>query len=589
MVEGKTMSRYSMRSTRALAPLLLACAGAALAAPVRTSDFFAPDKALTRSVVRLLDALRRAERPDHAAAQQDLEMALVEVDDDFAAARANSAGPFTGGGNPEREKAAAIQILRSMAHRKLEKQNLITRTLKGLVRPPPRFTATEIAGIPMVERGDPSRPVVALTFDDGPQPPYSTRVLDVLAKHGVPATFFVVGQMAKKNPKILQRIHQEGHELAHHSWSHPRMTELQADQIRVQIEKTDAVFADVLPRLGPITMFRLPFQVGSKSKRVQAELAKRYDYLIDWTVDSKDYQNLSAKQLYEGIRKQSRKNGAIILFHDRRPQTAEAVDLLIADLRLNGFGFATVSEIMGTDLAGRRLDSLVEGIGLLLRGRFKEAARTFGNFTLKYPDSPAAPVALYASYQLAEWLSRPKAGKLKEALVKRFPESLVSKFVQGQLASWQEFQPGGQTDVRSKRGLPPIKETLEPVLPEADPADPFAGLEPVEDELGGGGGAPPPAEPAPEGPPVLPSVASGARPPPPPSGARPPPPVVPPPRAKFPGRVHPAQALRLQARRGKTYDNLELFQAEDPTPLPDPFYDPQPRLDGSHMIDPRHF
>lgn len=582
------------------------------APPLKTSDFFADDTELTEGIMRLADAVARADRPDTIEAANDLDRAVEFFEKQFQRSKSRGLGPLSEGGNPGREGTAALFLLKALALHRLGQTREVRSELAGLRRPPPRFVSKDLAGIPVVERGDPTRKVVALTFDDGPERPHTVEVLDVLKKHQVPATFFVVGRAARARPELLRRIHEEGHEVGQHSYTHPKLTQLDTAGIQEEIRRTDEVFSKVLPEVAPTTLFRLPYQVGSKSKIVQSVLAKRFDYLIDWSVDSKDYAAGSTQEILSNTLPGARQNGAILLFHDRRPHTAEAVDTLISTLKPEGWQFVTVSDAMGTDAAGRRLDVLVEGIEKVGAGKLREAARALGNFTLEHPTSKAAPAALFCSYFLARWIERPKADKLREALQRRYGKTLFGRLAKGDLPAASQFVAGGRLKLAAA-ARPAFR------IPDLGPDPDAAALPELVLDMTAQAPVPSPSSTA-VSPGALPSVAA----------PRPPPGAAPHGRAPPPlpaGRVaavlqevrepdeppsnHPArliQQLRAEARarvaqqraaRGETPlpagpspgslagAARAAFPPPDPPPaLPEPYRDPAPSLDGSHMVDP---
>ena len=87
--------------------------------------------------------------------------------------------------------------------------------------------------------------IVALTFDDGPSPPYTDRLLDVLAKHDVKATFFLIGNRIEKHPETVRRVIAEGHQVGNHSYSHPLLGFLPPSYVQRQIERTDELLRQV--------------------------------------------------------------------------------------------------------------------------------------------------------------------------------------------------------------------------------------------------------------------------------------------------------------------------------------------------------
>ena len=205
----------------------------------------------------------------------------------------------------------------------------------------------------IIWKGSSSVPYVALTFDDGPKPEFSEKILDILSKAGVKATFFVVGKEAKEYPDILMRMSQEGHEIGNHTFSHLRVSGLPPQKIAEELRLTNQVVYDIT---GSFPKFFRP-PGGSNGPRVSVEVAKKNMRIVNWSVNAGDYvedsdvfeldENFdeSAKKLKEKILAEAH-NGAIILFHNGSEQTIRALPQIIVELRNRGFGFATVSELL---------------------------------------------------------------------------------------------------------------------------------------------------------------------------------------------------------------------------------------------------
>jgi peptidoglycan/xylan/chitin deacetylase (PgdA/CDA1 family) len=181
--------------------------------------------------------------------------------------------------------------------------------------------------------------VVALTFDDGPDPNYTGLILDVLHEKNVKATFFVLGENAKQNPDLLFQIGKAGHEIGNHGYSHSYNSKLFVQEL----VKTDQVIFDLLQQH---TYFYRP-PGGFVSKDV-LQGAKAKGYLVTlWSVDSKDWRNPGENQIVQNV-VGSNFPGAIILLHDggeKRVQTAEALKIIIDRLRKDGYHFVTLSEL----------------------------------------------------------------------------------------------------------------------------------------------------------------------------------------------------------------------------------------------------
>ncbi len=188
---------------------------------------------------------------------------------------------------------------------------------------------------------------IALTFDDGPHPVKTPKILDLLEKHNVRATFFVVGSIAEYHPEIVFKEAALGHEIANHSYTHTRLSKLTADEIKNEIKKTDAVIkkaAGVTPRL-----FRPP--EGAYSKDIVDIASSLGKETVIWTVDTLDWAKSPCEKIVENV-KANITSGSIILFHDCTRDgtfTLEALEALIPYLKSQGYEFVTVSELIESE------------------------------------------------------------------------------------------------------------------------------------------------------------------------------------------------------------------------------------------------
>ncbi|MFJ5229188.1 polysaccharide deacetylase family protein [Kitasatospora sp. NPDC088391] len=194
-------------------------------------------------------------------------------------------------------------------------------------------------------------PLVALTFDDGPNPPYTGRVLDVLDRHGVPATFFCVGLHALAHRAELERMAAAGHQIANHTWSHPYLPDLSRPELLAQLERTDEALAAAVGGDGP-RMFRPPY--GGRTPRVLDWLRASDTTMVLWDVDPADWSMPGADAVTAAVLAQARP-GALILLHDGggdRSQTVAALPAVIEGLRDRGYGFARVDALPGAGATG---------------------------------------------------------------------------------------------------------------------------------------------------------------------------------------------------------------------------------------------
>ena len=185
------------------------------------------------------------------------------------------------------------------------------------------------------------RKVVALTFDDGPDPVRTPALLDVLAEANAPATFFLLGDAVEMHPEVVTRMAVEGHELGNHTYCHRYLPLARSRSVERELAKTDRAIADatgLVPRVArPPWGGRSPWTV-----RAFTRLAKR---LVLWDVNSYDWKGKPAAEVVERVLERTRP-GSIILMHEARDggeETIEAVRQLIPALRARGFELVTVS------------------------------------------------------------------------------------------------------------------------------------------------------------------------------------------------------------------------------------------------------
>jgi peptidoglycan-N-acetylglucosamine deacetylase len=176
---------------------------------------------------------------------------------------------------------------------------------------------------------------IALTFDDGPHPRYTPEVLEVLRRHGVRATFCLVGKDAARYPHLLHAIADGGHQIANHSWSHPQLTRIKPGQARSQLARTSEVIARTVGT--PPTLARAPY--GLWNERTLAMCADLGMSPLGWSVDSRDWARPGIRAITATVMRHLRP-GAIVLSHDgggNRSQTASALDHYLPRLLERGY------------------------------------------------------------------------------------------------------------------------------------------------------------------------------------------------------------------------------------------------------------
>ena len=185
---------------------------------------------------------------------------------------------------------------------------------------------------------------IALTFDDGPHPRKTEKILNILDKYNAKATFFVIGVNVQNYPNVLNKVIDNGHELGNHTFSHHILKSASANKIKNEILNTeDALYDHYLIRTN---LLRPPCGLYDSAL---VDIAKENGYkIVLWTVDTKDWAHESAENIIKNVLANV-KSGDIILFHDYvsgKDHSAEALDILIPKLQEMGYKFVTVSELL---------------------------------------------------------------------------------------------------------------------------------------------------------------------------------------------------------------------------------------------------
>ena len=185
-------------------------------------------------------------------------------------------------------------------------------------------------------------PYIAITFDDGPSPTQTPRLLKMLKDRGIRATFFCLGQRVAQSPEVAQQIVAEGHEIANHSWSHPLLTKMNEAAVKDQLDRAHNVIKQttgVTP-----TLMRPPYGGFTVRQRAWANAVWNYKIIL-WDVDTLDWKHHSPAKT-ESITMAETKKGSIILCHDIHKTTVDAMPATLDALTAKGFKFVTVTELM---------------------------------------------------------------------------------------------------------------------------------------------------------------------------------------------------------------------------------------------------
>ena len=231
--------------------------------------------------------------------------------------------------------------------------------------------------------------VVALTFDDGPDPQWTPRILDILRRNHVPATFFVIGTEAQKYPALLRAEAAEGNVIGNHTYSHQNLENLPGWRAETEMVGGAAVIESIIGSK-PV-LFRPPYGAGDRKGSdpgADALAARHHDHVVDWNDDPNDWTRPGTaeitKRVLDGATSRS-----VVLLHDgggNRSQTVDALPAIIAGFRDRGFLFTTVDGLdasVGSPYAARRsAASEARGLAVIAAFRLEMALRRMALYLL---------------------------------------------------------------------------------------------------------------------------------------------------------------------------------------------------------------
>ena len=235
---------------------------------------------------------------------------------------------------------------------------------------------------------------VAITFDDGPDPEWTPKILDILKKKNVKATFFMIGEVAQNDVSTMQRVYREGHEVGNHTFTHPDISEISSKQVELQLNLTERLFGAKLG-VQPV-YFRPPYSIDQEpdtnDQAAPVEKIQQMGYVIIGNkIDTSDWDEHPRKtpqEIVDGVFQQFDQmeakpwtRGSVILMHDgggNRQPTVDALPYLIDQLRARGYEIVSVSDLLGKTrdqvmppLVGRqRYYAWIDSIAFFLIGFF---------------------------------------------------------------------------------------------------------------------------------------------------------------------------------------------------------------------------
>lgn len=182
--------------------------------------------------------------------------------------------------------------------------------------------------------------LVALTFDDGPDPVTTPQVLDILAKYQAKGTFFMMGSKVVGHEALVKKVSAAGHDVENHSWDHPDLTTLTVDQIQTQINTTNQAIEKACGKR-PVYL-RPPYGATNDVVRRASGLKEML-----WTVDTRDWENRNTAAIMANV-KQQLQPGGVVLMHDIHQTSVDALPSIMEYLKAEGYKCVTLSELYGS-------------------------------------------------------------------------------------------------------------------------------------------------------------------------------------------------------------------------------------------------
>ncbi len=192
--------------------------------------------------------------------------------------------------------------------------------------------------------------VIAITFDDGPHPQNTEKVLDLLQKYDAKATFFVIGKNLELYKSVIRRAVKEGHEIGNHTYSHPHLSALDEKELFGEIKQNELLIEELTQK--PTSLFRPP--EGYCGRAVRTLIKERGYRAILWDVDTRDWAGTPTDEIVKTVQK-TVYPGSILLFHDyggKQSATLSALTVLLPWLKEEGYRFVTVSELLNYSSTG---------------------------------------------------------------------------------------------------------------------------------------------------------------------------------------------------------------------------------------------
>lgn len=184
---------------------------------------------------------------------------------------------------------------------------------------------------------------IALTYDDGPTPGVTDRILKDLGDRNLKATFFMIGNKVRRYPELAKAVVEAGHEVANHTYTHPSLNRLSDERVIEELTQCQQVLTEVT---GATPVWFRPPYAAFQNKRQGPMARNEHLGVAYWSVDPRDWSNPGVDAITNKVLGGTR-SGSIILLHDLKKQTAQATPAILDGLMERGFNFTTLSGYLG--------------------------------------------------------------------------------------------------------------------------------------------------------------------------------------------------------------------------------------------------
>ncbi|RJQ17687.1 MAG: polysaccharide deacetylase family protein [Nitrospiraceae bacterium] len=195
----------------------------------------------------------------------------------------------------------------------------------------------------LLQKGNKESKKIALTFDDGPFPEKTDNILDILRRHDIKATFFMIGSAIESNKDLFRKIIDEGHEIGNHFYNHRSVSGRSYEELDMEVSTWEKVVKDIAPLYDYPRLLRFPY--GRSDLKSFCYAWRNNWRIVHWSVDSRDLDPISVDVIIETLKSGPISGGDIILLHDDSMHAEVLLEWIIREGLKSGYIFSRISEL----------------------------------------------------------------------------------------------------------------------------------------------------------------------------------------------------------------------------------------------------